>query len=293
MTYELILRALLSGILMGAIYGVLGMGFTIVYGILDLPIFTHGVFAMWAMYLLYLLTHHAGVAPYPGFLLLFALAYLFGVVLYKCLLRFILDIEHEMQLVFFLGLLIALSNLALIVFGPTSLLLSVQWLERVVFLGQVSLKAAMIVGAAVSVAFIVCMELFFRKTETGKAIRACADNRRGALIVGLNVSKMYTIAIGLSLICSAVAGLAFAPLVPIYPDLGFEYAILACLIAVLGGAGDMKGALVAGFVMGLLLSVQQMFYDLTLSRLMLYAIMLGILMFRPTGILGKGKSFAK
>ncbi len=293
MTYELALRALLSGILMGAIYGVLGMGFTIVYGILDLPIFTHGVFAMWAMYLLYLLTHHAGVAPYPGFLLLFALAYLFGVLLYKCLLRFILDIEHEMQLVFFLGLLIALSNLALIVFGPTSLLLSVQWLERVVFLGQVSLKAAMIVGAAVSVAFIICMEVFFRKTETGKAIRACADNRRGALIVGLNVSKMYTIAIGLSLICSAVAGLAFAPLVPIYPDLGFEYAILACLIAVLGGAGDMKGALVAGFVMGLLLSVQQMFYDLTLSRLMLYAIMLGILMFRPTGILGKGKSFAK
>ena len=293
MTYELITRALLSGILMGAIYGVLGMGFTIVYGILDLPIFTHGVFAMWAMYLLYMLTNHTGVAPYPGFLLLFALAYLFGVVLYKFLLRFILDIEHEMQLVFFLGLLIALANLALIVFGPTSLLLNVRWLERVVFLGQVSLKAAMIVGAAVSVVFIICMELFFRKTETGKAIRACADNRKGALIIGLNVSKMYTTAIGLSLVCSAVAGLAFAPLVPIYPDLGFEYAILACLIAVLGGAGDMKGALVAGFVMGLLLSVQQMFYDLTLSRLMLYAIMLGILMFRPTGILGKGKSFAK
>jgi len=293
MTYELIIRAILSGILMGAIYGVLGMGFTIVYGILDLPIFTHGVFAMWAMYLLYMLTNYTGVGPYPGFLVLFAVAYVFGVVLYKSLLRFILDIEHEMQLVFFLGLLIALSNLALMVFGPTSLLLSVNWLERIVFLGQVSLKAAMIVGAAVSILFIICMELFFRKTETGKAIRACADNRRGALIIGLNVAKMYTVAIGLSLVCSAVAGLAFAPLVPIYPDLGFEYAILACLIAVLGGAGDMKGALVAGFVMGLLLSVQQMFYDLTLSRLMLYAIMLGILMFRPTGILGKGKSFAK
>jgi branched-chain amino acid transport system permease protein len=293
MTDELIIRALLSGILMGAIYGVLGMGFTMVYGILDLPIFTHGVFAMWAMYLIYLLTNHVGVALYPGFLLLFALAYLFGVVLYKTVLRFILDIEHEMQLVFFLGLLIALANLALIVFGPTSLLLNVKWLERVVFFGQVSLKAAMMVGAAVSILFIVCMELFFRKTETGKAIRACADNRKGALIVGLNVSRMYTTAIGLSLVCSAVAGLAFAPLVPIYPDLGFEYAILACLIAVLGGAGDMKGALVAGFVMGLLMSIQQMFYDLTLSRLMLYAVMLGILMFRPTGILGKGKSFAK
>jgi len=293
MTDELIIRALLSGILMGAIYGVLGMGFTMVYGILDLPIFTHGVFAMWAMYLIYLLTNHVGVPLYPGFLLLFALAYLFGVVLYKTVLRFILDIEHEMQLVFFLGLLIALANLALIVFGPTSLLLNVKWLERVVFLGQVSLKAAMMVGAAVSILFIVCMELFFRKTETGKAIRACADNRKGALIVGLNVSRMYTTAIGLSLVCSAVAGLAFAPLVPIYPDLGFEYAILACLIAVLGGAGDMKGALVAGFVMGLLMSIQQMFYDLTLSRLILYAVMLGILMFRPTGILGKGKSFAK
>ena len=293
MTEELFIRSLLSGVLMGAIYGVLGMGFTIVYGILDLPIFTHGVFAMWAMYLLYMLTHYTGMGPYPGFLLLFAVAYLFGVLLYKCLLRFILDIEHEMQLVFFLGLLIALANLALIVFGPTSLLLSVNWLEHIVFLGQISFKAAVLVGAAMSILFILCMELFFRKTETGKAIRACADNRKGALIIGLNVGRMYTIAIGLSLVCSAVAGLAFAPLVPIYPDLGFEYAVLACLIAVLGGAGDMKGALVAGFVMGLLMSVQQMFYDLTLSRIILYVIMLGILMFRPTGILGKGKSFAK
>lgn len=293
MTSELLVRALLSGILMGAIYGVLGMGFTIVYGIVDLPLFTHGVFALWAMYFLFTLFKYSGLGPYPGFLLLFALAYLFGILLYKTLLRFILDIEHEMQLVFALGLLIALSNLALIIFGPTSLLLSIHWLERVVFLGEVSLKTAMIVGAGTSVLFIVCMEMFFRKTETGKAIRACSDNRRGASIIGLNVNKMYAIAIGISLVCSAVAGLAFAPLVPIYPDLGFEYAVLACLVAVLGGAGDMKGALVAGFIMGLLLSVQQMFYDLTLARLTLYAIMLGLLMVRPTGILGKGKSFAK
>jgi branched-chain amino acid transport system permease protein len=293
MTYELIIRAILSGILMGAVYGVLGMGFTIVYGIVDLPVFTHGVFTMWGMYLLYLLVHHTGIGPYPGFLLLFAVAYIFGILLYKSVLKYILDIEHEMQLVFFLGLLIALSNLALMIFGPTSLLLNINWLERVVFLGQVSLKTAMIVAAGVSVLFVICMELFFRRTETGKAIRACADNRRGALIIGLNVDKMYTTAIAISLVCSAVAGLAFAPLVPIYPDLGFEYAILACLVAVLGGAGDMKGALAAGFTMGLLLSVQQMFYDLTLARLNLYAIMLGLLMFRPTGILGKGKSFAK
>lgn len=293
MTVELIVRAILSGILMGAIYGVLGMGFTIVYGIVDLPLFTHGVFALWAMYLLWMLVKHTGIGPYPGFLLLFGMAYIFGILLYKAVLRYILDIEHEMQLVFCLGLLIALSNLALIIFGPTSLLLGIDWLERVVFLGEVSLKTAMMVGAGVSVLFIVCMELFFRKTETGKAIRACADNRRGALIIGLNVDKMYMTAIGISLVCSAVAGLAFAPLVPIYPDLGFEYAVLACLVAVLGGAGDMRGSLVAGFVMGLLLSLQQMFYDLTLSRLILYAIMLGLLMFRPTGILGRGKSFAK
>jgi branched-subunit amino acid ABC-type transport system permease component len=293
MTTELIVRAILSGILMGAIYGVLGMGFTLVYGIVDLPLFTHGVFALWGMYLLFVIAKYTGVGPYPGFVFLFTLAYVFGVLLYKALLRYILNIEHEMQLVFALGLLIALTNLALIIFGPTSILLRSNWLERVVFLGEVSLKTSMIVGAGVSVAFVIGMETFFRRTETGKTIRACADNRRGALIIGLNVNRMYTIAIGISLVCSAVAGLAFAPLVPIYPDLGFEYAILACLVAVLGGAGDMKGSLVAGFIMGLLMSLQQMFYDLTMSRLVLYAIMLGLLMFRPTGVLGRGKSFAK
>ena len=293
MNLELVVRAVLSGILMGAIYGVLGMGFTIVYGIVDLPVFTHGVFALWAMYLLVMLSKYSGIGPYPGCVILLVAAYLFGILLYKLLLKHILDIEHEMQLVFCLGLLIALSNLALILFGPTSLLLRIDWLERVIFLREVSLKTSLIVGAAVSVLFIICMEVFFRKTETGKAIRACADNRRGALIIGLHVNKMYTTAMGVSLVCSAVAGLAFAPLVPVYPDLGFEYAVLACLVAVLGGAGDMKGALVAGFIMGLLLSMQQMFYDLTMARLILYVIMLGLLMFRPTGILGRGKSFAK
>ena len=293
MNFELVVRAILSGILMGAIYGVLGMGFTIVYGIVDLPVFTHGVFALWAMYLLVMLSKYSGIGPYPGCVILLVASYLFGILLYKLLLKHILDIEHEMQLVFCLGLLIALSNLALILFGPTSLLLRIDWLERVIFLREVSLKTSLIVGAAVSVLFIICMEVFFRKTETGKAIRACADNRRGALIIGLHVNKMYTTAMGVSLVCSAVAGLAFAPLVPVYPDLGFEYAVLACLVAVLGGAGDMKGALVAGFIMGLLLSMQQMFYDLTMARLILYVIMLGLLMFRPTGILGKGKSFAK
>ena len=293
MNLELVVRAVLSGILMGAIYGVLGMGFTIVYGIVDLPVFTHGVFALWAMYLLVMLSKYSGIGPYPGCVILLVASYLFGILLYKLLLKHILDIEHEMQLVFCLGLLIALSNLALILFGPTSLLLRIDWLERVIFLREVSLKTSLIVGAAVSVLFIICMEVFFRKTETGKAVRACADNRRGALIIGLHVNKMYTTAMGVSLVCSAVAGLAFAPLVPVYPDLGFEYAVLACLVAVLGGAGDMKGALVAGFIMGLLLSMQQMFYDLTMARLILYVIMLGLLMFRPTGILGKGKSFAK
>jgi branched-chain amino acid transport system permease protein len=293
MTSELIIRALLSGILMGAIYGVLGMGFSMVYGILDLPIFAHGVYVLWGMYLLAMLVKYTGIGPYPGFIFLFAVAYIFGVLAYKGLLRYILDIEHEMQLVFCLGLLIALSNLALIVFGPTSYLMTVKWLEHIVFLGEVSLKTATIVGAGVAILFIIIIELFFRKTETGKAVRACADNRRGALLTGLNVGKMYTIAIGISLVCSAVAALAFAPLIPIYPELGFEYAVLAVLVAVLGGAGDMKGALVAGFIMGLLLSFQQMFYDLSLSRVVLYAVMLSILMLRPTGVLGKGKSFAK
>jgi branched-chain amino acid transport system permease protein len=293
MNSELFIRAILSGILMGAVYGVLGMGFSIVYGIVDLPIFTHGVFVMLGMYLLILLREQAGIGPYPGFIFLFLGAYLIGVLMYKFILKYILDIEHEMQLVFFLGLVIALSNITLMIFGPTSRLMTVEWLDKILFLGEVSLKMSTIIGAGCSILFVVLMEIFFKKTETGKAIRACGDNRKGAMYIGLNVGKMYSIAIGISLLCAAVAALAFVPLTPVQPELGFEYAVLAVLVAVLGGAGDMKGSLVAGFFMGLLLSLQQMFYDLSLSRTVLYSVMLVTLMLRPTGILGKGKSFLK
>jgi branched-chain amino acid transport system permease protein len=286
MNLELVIRALINGILLGAIYGVLGMGFSMVYGIVKLPNFAHGAFAMWGMYGLVVLAEHAKIGPYPGFILLLFLFFISGLFIYKFMFKYILDIEHEMQIVFCLGLMIIFSNLAIVIFGPTSHLLNVQWLEKIISFGDIAFKTATIVGAAVSILFVILIHLFFAKTETGKAIQACADNRKGALLTGLNVEKMYAIAIGISVVCSGVAGLALAPLIPIHSGVGFEYAILACLIAVLGGAGSMGGALVAGFITGLLLSFQQILYDLSLAISVLYGVMLGILMLRPTGLFG-------
>jgi len=286
MTVELVIRALMNGILLGAIYGVLGMGFSMVYGIVNLPNFAHGAFAMWGMYVLVILAEYTTIGPYPGFIILLSIFFLSGLLLYRYMFKYILDIEHEMQIVFCLGLMIIFSNLAIIFFGPTSHLLSIQWLEKIIRFGDIALKTGTIVGAAVSGLFVICIHLFFAKTETGKAIKACANNRRGALLTGLNVEKMYAIAIGISVVCSGIAGLALAPLIPIHAGVGFEYAILACLIAVLGGAGSMGGALIAGFITGLLLSFQQILYDLSLAICVLYGIMLVILMFRPTGLFG-------
>jgi branched-chain amino acid transport system permease protein len=286
MTVELVIRALMNGILLGAIYGVLGMGFSMVYGIVNLPNFAHGAFAMWGMYVLVILAEYTTIGPYPGFIILLSIFFLSGLLLYRYMFKYILDIEHEMQIVFCLGLMIIFSNLAIIFFGPTSHLLSIQWLEKIIRFGDIALKTGAIVGAAVSGLFVICIHLFFSKTETGKAIKACANNRRGALLTGLNVEKMYAIAIGISVVCSGIAGLALAPLIPIHAGVGFEYAILACLIAVLGGAGSMGGALIAGFITGLLLSFQQILYDLSLAISVLYGVMLVILMFRPTGLFG-------
>jgi branched-chain amino acid transport system permease protein len=283
---ELVIRALINGILIGAIYGMLGMGFSMVYGIVNLPNFAHGAFAMWGMYLLITLAKYTKIGPYPGFILLLFIFFISGLLIYKYMFKYILDIEHEMQIVFCLGLMIIFSNLAIVFFGPTSHLLTVQWLEKIIRFGDIAIRTATIVGGVVSVLFVIIIHLFFAKTETGKAIRACADNRRGALLTGLNVEKMYAIAIGISVVCSGIAGLALAPLIPIHAGVGFEYAVLACLIAVLGGAGSMGGALVAGFITGLLLSFQQIFYDLSLAISILYGIMLAILMFRPTGLFG-------
>ncbi len=287
MTSELIFRALINGALLGAMYGVLGMGFSMVHGIINIPNFAHGVYALWAMYALLIIQQYLGVGPYPGFIILLGASFLFGMATHKGLFKFLLNIEHEMQLMFCLGLMIIFSNLATVVFGPTSYLLKVEWIDRIIYFGGLSLKTGTIVGGGVSVIFVIFIQIFFSKTETGKAIRACANNRRGAFLTGLNVEKMYTIAIGISVVCSAIAGLAFAPLIPIYPEVGFEFGVQACLVAVLGGSGSMTGALIGGFIMGFLLSIQQMFYDLSLSRCILYAVMLVILGLRPTGILGK------
>lgn len=286
MPFDLVIRALVNGVLMGAIYGLLGMGFSMVYGVIKLPNFAHGVFTLWGMYALIKLANYTGIGPYPGFIFLFLLFFIGGVLIYKGLFKYILDIEHEMQLVFCLGILIVFSNLAIILFGPTSLLISIDWLDYVITPWGISMQVTKIVGACVSLISFFLIHLFLTRTETGKAVRACADNRKGALITGLNVETMYAIAVGISVVCAAVAALALVPLIAIYPGLGFEYAVLACLVAVLGGAGSMTGTLISGFVIGLLLSLQQIFYDLSLATAILYIVMILILMIRPTGLLG-------
>jgi len=184
MTTELIVRAILSGILMGAIYGVLGMGFTLVYGIVDLPLFTHGVFALWGC-----TYYSSSQIHWRRTVSGICVSLHSGVCVWRPAIQGAAPIHPEhrardatcvcprpVDRFDQLGLDYLRSHIDIA---------EIELAGASCILGEVSLKTSMIVGAGVSVAFVIGMETFFRRTETGKTIRACADNRRGALIIGL------------------------------------------------------------------------------------------------------------
>ena len=287
MTFDLVVNVLIAGVLTGLVYGLMALGLSVIFGVVRVVNFAHGELMTVAMYAATVLFAELKLDPFVVALPVAAGFFVFGYLLQKALINpFITRPEHS-QFMLLVAVAIILVNALLMVFGPDAHNVQVDYQLDSFEIGRILVDKARLYAAGAAVATAAGLFLFFRKTKTGKAIRACADNYLGAKVVGLDVKKYYAITFGLGSACVAIAGCAMVLLVDVTPPLGPAYTLLAFVIVIVGGLGSMPGALLGGVLIGVSEAMAGLLVAPSAKGMFSFGLLILILLFRPQGLLGK------
>jgi branched-chain amino acid transport system permease protein len=284
---ETIVQVLASGILMGAVYALIAIGFTLVYGVLDVVNFAHGHLVMAAMFATYVLFVWLGVNPYLSLVAVLPLFFMLGVVLYKILIHRIVAAPHAAHIIVTLGLFIFLENLANLIFGGDLRGITTDATARSLVIGGLSLPIARTIAAGISLLAVLLLALFLGRTAFGMAIRAAANNRLGAHLVGVDVERVYMVAFALSVLLAAVAGAVLVPFSLVSPFVGGGFMLYSFAIAIIGGLGSISGAFIAGLLIGLVEALSSLYFTASFGNVMVFLILIAVLLYRPSGLLGR------
>jgi branched-chain amino acid transport system permease protein len=282
----LVTQSVVTGLLLGGVYALVSIGLTLIFGVLGVVNFAHGAMLSLSMFLVYWLTTNLGLPVYLSTVVAVPLMLGFGFVVQRALLnKLTMSGNHEGPLLVTLGLSLLITNLLLMVFGgrPLSVPGSVDGAWRI-FGAIASYERLIAFGGAVLVAL--ALTLVLKKTSFGMSIRAVSANSQGAQLVGVNVGRVYALTFGIGSACVAVAGGLLAPFLSLTPTVGEEFTILAFVIVVLGGLGSVVGAMVGGIVIGLVQTVGALYLPGTGSLILVFAVFVLVLLFRPQGIFG-------
>lgn len=286
---DVIVQALLSGLFMGSVYALIAIGFTLVFGVTDIVNFAHGHLVMAAMFATYLLFKLAGIDPYLSLVLVLPLFFGIGVVLYLLVIERIVEAPHSAHMMVTLGLLIFLENLANLFFGGDLRGITTAYTTSSFVVGPIAIPLARAAAAGVSLAAVTLLALFLRRTSLGQAIRAAANNREGAALVGVDVKRVYLISFSLGTVAAALAGAVIVPFSLVSPFVGHEFILKAFVIAILGGLGSVVGALAGGLLIGAVEALSSLYISASLGNAIVFAILIVVLLYRPWGIFGQAR----
>jgi branched-chain amino acid transport system permease protein len=286
-----LISSVINGILMGGVYALLALGLTLIFGIMKIINFSHGSLLMLGMILTYWLWRALGVDPYLLIVLVFPIMFALGYLIQRYIIRSVLVAEKDVRepvsaLLLTAGLAVALENLALMVFGADYLMAKTSYsgstLNIFGLLVSISRLYAFITTLVITFLFF----QFLTKTELGRAMRATGQDRGAAMLMGINVTKVYSVAFGLGTALSGVAGLVLIPFYYAHPSVGQVFMTKAFIIVVLGGLGSVPGALVGGLIIGLMESVAAQYMTATWTAILVYFTFLAVLLLKPSGLFG-------
>jgi branched-chain amino acid transport system permease protein len=287
---ELILNVAVGGILTGLIYGLMALGLSVIYGVIRVVNFAHGEMMTIAMFIAVVAFSAFKVDPLvmivPIAMVLFALGYVMQAGLIN---PFINRPEHS-QFILLVAVALIMVNVLLLIFGPDAKGVQTSYSLDSFLLGPLVIDATKFYAGAAAIAVAIVLFAFFQFAPIGKAIRACADNYTAALVVGLDVKKLYALTFGIGAACVGAAGSILVLIIDVTPQIGPAYTLLAFVIVITGGLGSMPGALVGGILIGLTEALAGLFFTPSAKSMFAFGILVLVLLFRPEGILGRKAS---
>ncbi len=283
----LLLQSLVDGILIGGIYGLIGIGLTMIFGVMKIINFAQGALMMVGMYVTYWLFSAFGLNPYLSLPFSAIALFILGSLIQRGVLDRVLDAPEHNQLLVTMGLMMIIENAALVLFSPDFRTVKVENLSGVFSLGPVTFEKTKLIAFIFAIILTLILYWFLQKTYLGKAIRGVSIDRDGAALSGIQVKRVNMVTFGIGAALAAIAGTLITPFLYITPSVGEVFILKAFVVVVLGGLGNFLGALVGGLIIGVSESLTSVFIPGNFKELATFLIFILVLLYRPTGLFGR------
>jgi branched-chain amino acid transport system permease protein len=271
----------------GAVYALIALGLTLIYGVLHIINFAHGALLTAAMFAAFFAHKLLGLDPYVAALGLTPLFFLLGYGLQRFVIGPAAHGEDRNILLVTLGLAVVIENALLYAFRADTRTINLPYAFDVIEVGTAFLAVPRVIAFIVVVAVALALWLIMRWTDTGKAIRAVAKEKRGAELAGIDVAHIYAVTFGLGTACLAIAACLLIPTYYVNPQAGNAFVLIAFTIVVLGGMGSVAGALTGGLIIGVVESLSGLYLGESLGQVGIFVIFILVLLFRPSGLFGE------
>jgi len=282
-----VLQLLANGILAGGIYALISIGLCLIFGVIEVVNFAHGEFLMLSMYATYWLFNLAGVDPYLSVFIVIPIAFLVGLAVQRLIIQNILESPPINQIFVTVGISIVLQNIALLFWKANYRTIHLTYIFEGIKTEYVVMSYPRIVAFLAAVVGIISVMVFLKYTYIGKAIRAISQERRAAMLMGINIYKTYGIAFGIGIACTALAGGVLLPIYYVYPTVGSLFVLIAFVVVVLGGYNNLMGVLVGGLIIGVVEAMSGYFLSPHLKEPIYFTIFIIVLIIKPSGLFGR------
>ena len=276
---------LLAGLLLGGIYALVAIGLNLIFGVIRVVNFAQGEFVMLGMYGAFVAWNTLGLDPYLSIPLVFPVMFALGMLVQRLVLQ-PLQNEPNMQIFATFGLLMLLQNLVLAITGGVALSIRSPVSALVVAAGPVQVSVARVVALAAASFACASLQWALRHTMGGRAVRAVAQDRRAARLMGIDVERTYMLTFGMGAALAGVAGTLLAPIYTLSPQIGGNFILAAFAVVVLGGLGSVPGAYVGGLLIGVTEALAGYYLDPALKQTVWFLLFIAVLVFRPSGLFG-------
>ena len=283
----ILIPAILNGLMTGAVYALVALGLTLIYGVLHIINFAHGALLTAAMFAAFFAHKLLGLDPYVAALGLTPLFFLLGYGLQRFVIGPAAHGEDRNILLVTLGLAVVIENALLYAFRGDTRTINLRYAFDVVEIGPAFLALPRVIAFVVVIAVAIGLWLVMQWTDTGKAIRAVAKEKLGAELSGINVAHIYAVTFGLGTACLAIAACLLIPTYYVNPHAGNAFVLIAFTIVVLGGMGSVSGALVGGLFVGVVESLSGLYLGESLGQVGIFAMFILVLLVRPSGMFGE------
>jgi branched-chain amino acid transport system permease protein len=284
---ELLIPATINGLTNGAVYAIIALGLTLIYGVLHIINFAHGSLLMLAMYGVFFLYTLFGIDPYLALPIIVPVMFAVGYGLQRGVISRASHGKDENILLVTLGLAIVIDNLALYLWSSDTRIIDTPYAFATIEFGPVLVSTPKVIALVAAILIAVLFWLLMTRTDLGKAIRAVAKEKTGAELVGINVDHVYAMSFGLGVACLGVAACLLLPTFYVTPQVGFAFVLIAFTVVVLGGMGSFMGALWGGLIIGVTESLGGLFLGESLGQIGIFVLFILVLLFRPTGLMGQ------